>query len=170
MIETWFGPLTIEIWRLIVLFFIAGVGINIFIGIIADKCGAKGEEKIKSNFTVLHVLEVIILAPLLEELFFRGPIFWFFKGLSLTSLLMVLFWSGIIFGVPHGIIIDKNRWKILPNRIRIIKTIIVTAFLGILLGILVILTNSLLAAMILHAMLNSFAVFVSFLIIYTKKS
>ena len=173
MIETWFGTLTIEIWRLIVIFFIAGIGVNIFINIIAKICGAKGERKREFNLDIYHLFEAIILAPFLEELIFRGPIFWFFKGFSMASLLVLISWSGIIFGLSH--VIRKNKknkkeWKIFPNRIYIIRIIIISAVLGILLGILVILTNSLLATMILHAMLNSFAAFASFLTIYTKKS
>ena len=156
MIETWFGPLTKEIFESLLILLCVAVTGNILIGATGKLLGSKGKKKPEVNFEIAII--IIIILPLLEELIFRGPAFVFFDN-SVFGWLLVILWGGFFFGAIHAYPTNKDNWEILPNRRYVITIIATTGFTGIILGLLVITTKSLIAAMILHGLLNAYGLY-----------
>jgi uncharacterized protein len=82
------------------------------------------------------ILRVVILAPVVEELIFRGVIFSSFQ--RIYPAFWVIFFSALLFALFH-----LNPWQLGP-----------TFLLGLLLGYVRLKTGSLLAAMLTHALHN----------------
>ncbi|MEI7829129.1 MAG: type II CAAX endopeptidase family protein [Prolixibacteraceae bacterium] len=82
------------------------------------------------------ILRVVILAPIVEELIFRGVIFSGFQRIYPSFL--AIFFSALLFALFH-----LNPWQLLP-----------TFLLGLLLGFVRLRTGSLLAAIFTHALHN----------------
>ena len=82
------------------------------------------------------ILRVVILAPIVEELIFRGIIFSGFQRIYPAS--WAIFFSALLFALFH-----LNPWQLGP-----------TFLLGLLLGFIRLRTGSLLAAMFTHALHN----------------
>ncbi len=82
------------------------------------------------------VLRVVILAPIVEELIFRGVIFSGFQ--RIYSAIWAIFFSALLFALFH-----LNPWQLGP-----------TFLLGLLLGFVRLRTGSLLAAIFTHALHN----------------
>lgn len=94
----------------------------------------------------LEFSEKIIIAPIFEEIIFRGPIYWFFNELSTMCWALIII-SAMIFGIWHF----KFRKEFPLSRI---SFGISTCLIGILLGWLTIITGSLAPAIIVHAAIN----------------
>ena len=82
------------------------------------------------------IMRVVILAPIVEELIFRGVIFSGFQRIYTSSL--AIFFSALLFALFH-----LNPWQLGP-----------TFLLGLLLGFVRLRTGSLLAAIFTHALHN----------------
>jgi membrane protease YdiL (CAAX protease family) len=87
------------------------------------------------------ILRVVILAPIVEELIFRGVIFSGFQ--RIYPAFWAIFFSALLFGLFH-----LNPWQLGP-----------TFLLGLLLGFVRLRTGSLLAAIFTHALHNGMVFF-----------
>lgn len=94
------------------------------------------------------ILRVVVLAPIVEELIFRGVIFSGFQRIYPSFL--AIFFSALLFALFH-----LNPWQLLP-----------TFFLGLLLGYVRLRSGSLLAAIFTHALHNGMV----FLSVYYQES
>ena len=152
------------------IFFCVAITGETLIGLTAQLFGLKGKGKIEIN--KLSLILAILIAPVLEELLFRGPIFVFFDN-SILSWLLAILWGGLFFGILHVCISKKDykkHYEIPPNRRYIITTVVMTGFKGIILSLLVINTKSLIAAMILHGLFNAHGLYAELVIKKTSKT
>lgn len=137
-------------WVLLVCF-----GGAVIIDILFGLFGAKSKQKLSFGFVVFG----IIFAPFIEEMIFRGPIYWIANGKFsvLTWVLIVIL--AIIFGFIHGIVKREDSgfgdFEELNTAGRI-RNIISATFCGLALGWLTVTTDSLAPAMIIHASHNTF--------------
>lgn len=100
------------------------------------------ERLFESDFGIWGgILRVIVLAPIVEELIFRGVIFSGFQRIY-PAFLAILF-SAVLFSLFH-----LNPWQLVP-----------TFLLGLLLGLIRLRTGSLLAAIFIHALHNGMIFF-----------
>ncbi len=146
--------LTETMYPLMMVAFLVALGGAILIRILFPVFfGAKMKrKKISAGF----VLSALFLAPPLEEFILRGPIWVVADGEFSFLVWTVIGVLGIFFGLLHGIISRKEREESYEkiNGAGIIAAMIGTTLLGVTLGWLVVATDSLLPAMIVHGAYN----------------
>lgn len=93
-----------------------------------------------------------IIVPVWEEIVFRGPVYALFVfGFQQEALIAAVLWGGFICGYLHK---DNVRPKFVLLKATIIT---ITAGIGIFLSCLVLMTHSLIPAIIVHSAYNSFS-------------
>lgn len=102
-----------------------------------------------SNLIILTILVPIILAPIFEEILFRGIMFNYLKGDSKnkTVLIYSILFQSLMFGLGHAININL---------------VIVTAIFGVINCLVYIWTKSIISNMIVHSSFNAFTIILVF--------
>ncbi len=141
------------LWPITFYFFIGALTGSYLISGIFILCGARGTRRI--NFQTL--LYGFTLGPIMEEIIFRGPVYllvWL-SAPSWACWTIISIWGGILFGLIHLInFTDIRNWIEEPNARKAASDVIVAIFFGIILGWLVVNTQSLLPAIIVHSGMN----------------
>ena len=101
------------------------------------------------------ILLSIILAPIFEELWARGPVYILVKGRApiLLTFLVVVFWSGAAWGSIHLTNFDNG----LPSFW--LYYVLIFWIQGIIIGLLVFVTKSLWPSIVLHSAWNTYVIF-----------
>jgi len=101
------------------------------------------------------ILLGIILMPIIEELMARGPVYILVKGRApiLLTFLVVVFWSGAMWGSIHLTNFDNGLPSFWPYYVLIFW------IQGIIIGLLVFVTKSLWPSIVLHSAWNTYVIF-----------
>lgn len=130
------------------------IGANFFVYCaiiaIAYSAGVKNPKaELKMSLPEL-IIAGLILAPILEELIFRGPVWIISDGNFSAWTITVIISQAIIFGLLHT---SSNQYEEINTEGKIIRFLITCSF-GITFGWLVVVTGSLIPAMIAHFTVN----------------
>lgn len=149
---------TAEMFWPTVIIFLIGFGGNAISSIVLNMNRVSRFLGLKKRIKEVGVAYLIasIIFPFIEEIIFRGPIFWLTDGkFTVLAWVLIIVWGGMIFGIPHvrHILATKTNYGEI-NKSEIVIAVIPHIFLGILLGWLTVKTNSLLPAIIVHTLNN----------------
>lgn len=151
-----FGFVHSSVWKCLVAF-VAGLSLNLFFMLVLRELFPFGGERrlgslegindVSENFRIMAAFGMIVLAPLNEEMLFRGVLYSGFTkavGRFLAAVLVTL-----LFALIHFSVIASGYWLDIP----------VLFFISSLLILVRILSGSLYPAMSLHAGFNSALIF-----------
>ena len=151
-----FGFVHSSLWKCLVAF-VAGLSLNLFFMLVLRELfpfdgegrpgSLEGINDVSKNFRIMAAFGMIVLAPLNEEMLFRGVLYSGFKksfGRFLAAVLVTL-----LFALIHFSVIASGYWLDIP----------VLFFISSLLILVRVLSGSLYPAMSLHAGFNSALIF-----------